>query len=75
MTSLGHVVYGQHPTGEKLTASRTAPASDPRLKKTHFPEVEHVHEDGDVPQADPAADVVVPQHDEALAELQTRLFR
>lgn len=38
------------------------------------PELQHAHQHGNVHDVDATADVVVPQHYEALAQLQARLF-
>lgn len=42
---------------------------------TYSPEVQHVHQDGNVDEVYPPADVAVPQHDQALAEFQAGLLR
>ncbi len=44
------------------------------LQGTNLPEVEHVKEDWDLHEVDPAADVVVPQHHQVAAQLQARLL-
>ena len=41
---------------------------------THSPEVEHVEQDWDFHQVEPSADVVVPEHQQTLAQLQRRPF-
>ena len=41
----------------------------------HPPEVQHVEEERDLHEVDPPADVVVPEHDQAFAQLQAGLLQ